>query len=159
MLGIAPFAAHISKIYPLQRMEEVVAAVSKTGEDIILFGAGEQELSILRTWVAKYPHTRISEGGLRADLETIRNLRLMLCMDSANMHLASLVGTRVISIWGATHPDMGFLGAGQQRKDCIIRNLDCQPCSAYGKKQCKYGDYRCLDIDPQTILDVLTRDL
>nr|AIA95806.1 CAZy families GT9 protein [uncultured Prevotella sp.] len=43
----------------------------------------------------------------------------MVSMDSANMHLASLTGTRVLSIWGNTHPYMGFLGYGQSMDDVI----------------------------------------
>jgi ADP-heptose:LPS heptosyltransferase len=50
---------------------------------------------------------------MREELEIMRGLRIMLTMDSGNMHLASLVGTRVISIWGAPHPYAGFLGYGQ----------------------------------------------
>ena len=32
----------------------------------------------------------------------------MISMDSANMHLSALVGTKVISIWGPTHYYFGF---------------------------------------------------
>ena len=85
------------------------------------------------------------------ELAIIRGLRLMVSMDSGNMHLASLVGTRVLSIWGATHPYAGFLGYGQSENDCIQRPLDCRPCSVYGNKACKYGDYRCMDIAPEEV--------
>ena len=43
------------------------------------------------------------------ELALISQLDVLLCMDSANMHFASLVGTRVISIWGATHPYAVFM--------------------------------------------------
>ena len=73
-------------------------------------------------------------------------------MDSANMHLASLAGTRVVSIWGGTHPYAGFLGYGQSMSDCIQRQLDCRPCSVYGAKKCKFGDFRCMDIEPEEVV-------
>ena len=38
------------------------------------------------------------------------NMDVMLVMDAANMHLASLVNIPVVSIWGATHPCAGFAG-------------------------------------------------
>ncbi len=85
----------------------------------------------------------------------MRGLRVMLTMDSGNMHLASLVGTRVVSIWGATHPFAGFLGFGQSEDDCIQRDLPCRPCSIYGNKACKFGDYRCMDIAPEEIVGKL----
>lgn len=153
--GIAPFAAHPGKIYPLDKMEQVLKALSSTGEPIYLFGAGDKEKTILEAWEKKYDkaHSLVGKYKMDEEIALMRHLRLMLTMDSANMHLASLAGTRVISIWGATHPYAGFLGWGQQPTDCIQRNdLNCRPCSIYGNKKCKYGDYRCLNIAPQTIL-------
>ena len=86
------------------------------------------------------------------EIAFMRTLRLMLTMDSANMHLASIVGTRVLSIWGATHPNAGFLGYGQNESDCIQRNIKCRPCSIYGIRKCKYNNYTCMDITPETIV-------
>lgn len=152
-IGIAPFAAHKGKVYPLDHMEQVVAMLSERGERIVLFG-GPKEAAILEAWAKQYPNVESVAGhySLREEMEIMRGLRIMLTMDSANMHLASLVGTRVVSIWGATHPKAGFLGYGQQESDCIQRDLPCRPCSIYGNKKCQFGDYRCLDINPDAII-------
>ena len=45
-IGIAPFAAHISKMYPLAQMEEVIAELSKE-YNVILFGGGDSEVEVL----------------------------------------------------------------------------------------------------------------
>lgn len=158
-IGIAPFAAHRGKVYPLEKMEELVESVSEKWkeEKIYLFGFGEEEKRICEAWEKKYTNviSLVGKHTMAQELEIMRNLRVMIAMDSGNMHLASLVGTRVISIWGATHPSMGFLAYGQSEKDCVTRHLPCAPCSAYGKKKCKYGDYRCLNIAPQDIANRL----
>lgn len=153
-IGIAPFAAHKGKIYPLDRMERVVQILSERGEHVVLFGGGKNEQEVLENWAKKYQGVESVAGqkSLGEELELMRGLRVMLTMDSANMHLASLVGTRVVSIWGATHPNAGFLGIGQSEQDCIQRDLPCRPCSIYGNKQCKYSDYRCMDISPEEIV-------
>lgn len=153
--GIAPFAAHKGKIYPLDKMEEVVRELAKSGEPIYLFGAGKKEKEILDTWDEKYEnvYSLVGKYSMDEEIAFMRTLRLMLTMDSANMHLASIAGTRVLSVWGATHPNAGFLGYGQHECDCIQRNdLPCRPCSIYGNKKCKFGDYRCLDISPEIII-------
>ena len=81
-------------------------------------------------------------------------MEVMLAMDSSNMHLASITATPVVSVWGATHPYAGFLGWGQKPDDCVQLNLPCRPCSIYGKKECIYGDYRCMTgIDPDKVFD------
>lgn len=158
-IGIAPFAAHKGKIYPLERMERVVKILSSQGEQIFLFGGGEKEQEILDGWSERYKNV-VSVAGkypLREELELMRGLRVMVSMDSANMHLASLVGTRVVSIWGATHPKAGFMGYGQEESDCIQRDIPCRPCSIYGNKKCRYGDYHCMDITPEEIADKIER--
>lgn len=155
-IGIAPFAAHLGKIYPLYLMETVVSELSKTGEAIYLFGGGEKEKQILQQWEERYPNVQSMAGkfNMEQELELMGRLRIMLTMDSGNMHMASLMGTRVVSIWGATHPLAGFLGYGQVADDCISTNLPCRPCSIYGKKACKFGDYRCMTrITPQQIVE------
>lgn len=153
-IGIAPFAAHQGKIYPPERMERVIELLSQSGQHIVLFGGGKKEKEILGAWAAKYPNVESVAGKLtmKEELELICSLRVMLTMDSGNMHLASLFGTRVVSIWGATHPYAGFLGFGQSENDCIQRDIPCRPCSIYGNKPCKFGDYRCMDIKPEEIV-------
>ena len=156
--GIAPFAAHQGKIYPLDKMEVVVRELAKSGEPIYLFGAGKKEKEILDAWDEKYDnvYSLVGKYSMDEEIAFMRTLRLMLTMDSANMHLASIAGTRVLSIWGATHPNAGFLGHGQNECDCIQRNdLSCRPCSIYGKRTCRWGDYRCLDIAPHEIVEKL----
>ena len=82
------------------------------------------------------------------------HLDVMVSMDSANMHLASLVGTRVVSVWGATHPLAGFMGWGQTVDDAVQLDLPCRPCSIYGNKPCLRGDYACLqNIPPEQVLE------
>lgn len=156
-IGIAPFAKHKGKIYPLEKMERVVEilAGSKTNK-IILIGGGGQEQQILEAWEKKYPNT-ISiarKYSIINELKIISNLDVMVCMDSANMHFASLVNTPVVSIWGATHPYAGFYGWKQNQSNAVQIELYCRPCSIYGNKPCFRKDYACLNrIEPETIVN------
>ena len=157
-IGIAPFAKHQGKIYPLDKMEAVIAALSKQSEPICLFGGGPLEEQQMRQWSTIYPNVRFTpDRRLSEEIHSIAKLRVMLTMDSANMHLASLAGTRVISIWGAAHPFAGFLGYGQSESDCIQANLPCRPCSVFGNRKCQFGNYPCMQaITPQEILQKLS---
>lgn len=147
-VGIAPFAQHQGKVYPEQLMREAIRLlVTKLPQvKIYLFG-GPDEKAILDTWTADFPENITNLAGkqtIEDDLYCMANLKLMVSMDSANMHLASLVGLRCLSIWGATHSHAGFLGYHQREEDCIELPLPCRPCSIYGNKPCKFGDFRCL---------------
>ncbi len=156
-IGIAPFAAHKGKILPLETMEKVVEMLSSKGMKIYLFGFGDKEKAILDAWQDKYPNVESlvgRSGGLANELNLIADLDCMLSMDSANMHLASLVGTRAVSVWGATHPAAGFLGFNQNPDDAVQVDLPCRPCSVYGNKECRLcTPYKCLTaITPPSIV-------
>ena len=144
-IGVAPFAQHAGKIWPLERMEALVRMLSERGHEVVLFGS-KDEAPELERWARHYKGVTSVAGRLpfAEELEIIRGLAVMVSMDSANMHFASAVGTPVVSVWGATHPDFGFYGFGQDRANALCADLPCQPCSAYGNKPCRYGDYRCL---------------
>jgi ADP-heptose:LPS heptosyltransferase len=78
----------------------------------------------------------------------------MLSMDSAGMHMASLMGLPVVSIWGPTHPYAGFLGYGQSLTDCIQIDHPNRPNSIYGNKPCLCGVYPCIDlISPESVVN------
>ena len=159
-VGIAPFAKHEAKVYPLEKMEQVIKALSeRESTTIFLFGGGTEEREQIETLCAKYNHVRPakSQQGLKGELALMGQLDVMLSMDSANMHLASLVGTRVVSVWGGTHLYAGFLGWKQNPHDCVQLELSCRPCSVYGNKPCLRGDYMCMNgISPEHILQKLS---
>lgn len=158
-IGIAPFAKYNEKTYPPKLMERVVELLSQRGDTTIyLFGGGVHEREILEKWADRYPNTISTVGrqGLEEELRIIARLRVMLAMDSANMHLASLVGTPVVSIWGATHPYAGFYGWGQLPDHAIQADLPCRPCSVFGNKPCHRKDLACMNtITPQKVVEQL----
>jgi len=89
---------------------------------------------------------------MEQELDFISNLDVMMSMDSAGMHLASLEGVPVVSVWGATHHYAGFLGYGQSEDNIVADSIECRPCSVYGNKPCFRKDYACLyNIAPATI--------
>lgn len=159
LIGIAPFAAHEGKIYPLSKMQQVLEKVMALHPEarIFLFGKGEQEDKQFTKWCEQYKqcvHVSNEVETLYQELILMSHLDVMVSMDSANMHLASLVAIPVVSIWGATHPYAGFMGWNQDPDNVIQVPLECRPCSIYGQKPCMRGDYACMNnIAPETIVE------
>lgn len=147
-VGIAPFAKHKGKIYPPEMMEQVVEQLSADPRvKIFLFGGGDDERRLLGQWASRYPRViSLAEKrhGFPVELALLSHLDVMLSMDSANMHLASLVNIPVVSVWGATHPYCGFKGWRQSEATTIQLPMTCRPCSVFGDKPCHRGDYQCL---------------
>ena len=161
-IGIAPFAAHREKMWPMEKTEKLIDRLLSTfNGTIYLFGGGENERNILDEMSSK-SHRIISTANesLEAQIETMASMEVLLSMDSANMHIASNLGISVVSIWGATHPFAGFLGYGQSQSDCIQQeDLDCRPCSVFGNKTCWRGDWACMDIEVEQVFANLERYL
>ncbi|MFC6266865.1 glycosyltransferase family 9 protein [Frigoriflavimonas asaccharolytica] len=161
-IGIAPFAQHFGKMLPLEKSFELAQKLSEN-HALYFFGGGESEVEILKDWEELIPNSQSVAGklSLKAELELISELKLMISMDSANMHLASLMGTRCVSIWGSTHPFAGFLGYGQKLEDVVqVKDLTCRPCSVFGDKECYRGDWACLhEIRIQEILEKVEKAL
>ena len=154
-VGIAPFARYTGKTYPPQKMFAAVKRIAAQGNCLLLlFGGKGHEQTELERWQELLPDTRVVAGklSLSEELDVISHLKVMVSMDSANMHLASLVGTRAVSVWGATHPFAGFLGYGQTPCDAVEVEMDCRPCSTFGSKPCFKNTYECMHaIAPETL--------
>ncbi len=156
-LGIAPFAQHFGKMYPMKSMTKVIENLSKYNNlKIFIFGGGPAEKSVAEKLENEYPNvvSAIGKVSLNEECDLTANLDLLVSMDSSAMHMASLEGVRVMSIWGATHPSAGFLGFGQSLDDAVQLPLECRPCSIYGKAPCRRNDYACMnDITPELVTE------
>lgn len=154
-IGLAPFAQHEGKIWPWEHTSALALMLAEHGREVFLFGS-QDEAPKLESLAAQHPNITSLAGKhtFKEELDIIRSLNVMVSMDSANMHFASALGVRVVSIWGATHPDFGFYGFGQHRSDALCADLPCQPCSSFGQKPCRYSDHRCLlAITPNQVYD------
>ncbi len=156
-IGFAPFSAHAGKTYPADMREELVRLLAERYDRVFIHsGGGDSELGFAKGMEQKYPNVTavFPLCKLEQELALISHLDCMVSMDSMAMHAASLVATPVVSIWGATHPEFGFSGFGCRTELMLQVEMKCRPCSVYGKKPCKYGDYRCLRaITPQIVAD------
>lgn len=167
-VGVSPFAQHAGKMYPKERMTQVIASLLRSGVRLFVFGGGKSEKEAAEAMVAEAVasdasmssrcHVMIGKVPLVDEIALMSNLDVMLSMDSSAMHVCSIFGVRVVSVWGATHPYAGFLGYGQCQDDVVQRDdLDCRPCSIYGNKPCKYADWRCFAIEPQRVADAVLK--
>lgn len=156
-VAIAPFSQHRSKEYPLDKMQKVIELLLNQDPKlhIVLFGGGNKERTLLNKITEAYPRTVSIAGikhGFNDEFAVLRQCDVMVSMDSANMHLASLTRTPVVSVWGGTHRYSGFFGWKQDPNNIVQLDYPCRPCSVFGQEQCRFGDYHCMtDITPEMI--------
>jgi ADP-heptose:LPS heptosyltransferase len=140
LIGIAPFAQYQSKIYPLDLMQKVIDELAlDQNNKILLFGGGHKEIEILES-LSSGKENVINMAGkikLQQELALISNLDIVLSMDSGNAHLGAMLGIEVITLWGATHPYVGFAPFNQPMENCLTADRNVYPklpTSVYGNK-------------------------
>jgi ADP-heptose:LPS heptosyltransferase len=140
-IGIAPFAQYESKVYPLDLMQKVIDNLAENGNyKLFLFGGGKEETEKLNTLAKQRENIVVVAGKLKfnQELQLISNLDVMLSMDSGNAHIAAMLGVKVITLWGATHPFAGFAPFNQPLENCLTSDREkypLLPTSVYGNKK------------------------
>lgn len=149
VIGIAPFAKHKLKIWPISKIRNLIDELEKRSNiHVLLFGGGDYENEQLKLLAGRYSHCDVVSLDLASEIALMKKLKCMVSMDSANMHIAALSGIPVVSIWGATHPGMGFSPWKQPDEQSVqisVDELPCRPCTIYGKGVCRRGDFACME--------------
>ncbi len=140
LIGIAPFAAYKSKMYPLELMQEVIRQLDAMQKyRIFLFGGGKDEIAGLNKLADRFNSVSSVAGTLlfEEELTLISNLDVMLSMDSGNGHLSALFEIPTITLWGVTHPYAGFAPFAQPEENQLLADREKHPLiptSIYGNK-------------------------
>ncbi|GMN07839.1 glycosyltransferase family 9 protein [Croceitalea sp. MTPC5] len=162
LIGIAPFAAYKSKMYPLVLMNGVLEKLTTNPHvKVLLFGGGQQEVNQLEAVQNRFSNNVINVAGklsFEEELAVISNLRLMIAMDSGNGHLAANYGVDVVTLWGVTHPYAGFAPFGQPLENSICADREKYPLiptSVYGNKHPPGYEKVMETISPETVYQMI----
>ena len=165
LIGIAPFAQYDSKIYPLDLMQQVIDKLASTKtHKILLFGGGKKEIELLDSISKDKENVLVVAGQLKfkQELQLISNLDVMLSMDSGNAHLAAILGVKVITLWGATHPFAGFSPFNQPLENALTADSSLYPklpTSVYGNKKVAGYEDAMRTILPINVVEKITLSL
>jgi ADP-heptose:LPS heptosyltransferase len=164
-IGIAPFAQYESKVYPKDLMQKVIDKLASDDNiKIFLFGGGTKEIEILNQFASTKKNVIVVAGklNLEQELQLISNLDVMLSMDSGNAHIAAMLGIKVISLWGATHPFAGFSPFNQPIENCLVSDREkypLLPTSVYGNKTLEGYEDVMRSISVESVLEKINTTL
>jgi len=134
---VAPGAAHPNKQWPLERFAETARTLhANTGAKIIwAVTSVDAGKSGLDKDISADSFAELIDCPVEELAATIASAELTIANDSGIAHLSSAVGTPVISIFGPTHPVLGFAPRGLYDRVIEVDEA-CRPCSLHGKKPC-----------------------
>ena len=158
LIGIAPFAQYDSKVYPIDLMTEVISKLAENQSNkILLFGGGKKEIEILNSLSKPFENVINMAGKIKfqQELQLISHLDVMLSMDSGNAHIAAMLGVKVVTLWGATHPYAGFLPFNQSLENALTADRNQYPklpTSVYGNKIVEGYEDAMRSISPKDVI-------
>lgn len=164
-IGVAPFAKHALKRWPVDYMVTLLGMIGAKYKTCFWLFGGSDEKEKLEDLSRRIDNSRVipADFSLGEEIAVMSRLSLMIAMDSSNMHMAALTGTRTVSVWGGTDRINGFGAWGQPDSNFVaipFEELPCRPCTVYGKGKCRRGDLACMMwLTPEKVFDRIDRVL
>ena len=123
----------------------------------MLFGGGKKEIEVLDSLSKPFENVINMAGKIKfqQELQLISNLDVMLSMDSGNAHIAAMLGVKVVTLWGATHPYAGFLPFNQSLDNALTSDRNQYPklpTSVYGNKIVEGYEDAMRSISPKDVI-------
>ena len=147
-IAIAPGSVWFTKTFPDIKFAKVLSILGDFNYKVVMIGGSEDAGLCAKIKVLGKNLKAYNAAGKLSYLqsaELIRRSKVLLTNDSAPMHLANAVGTKVAAIFGATIPEFGFYPTG---KDDIVfqtNGLKCRPCSIHGGNHCPIKTFICMN--------------
>lgn len=145
LVVVAPGARWETKLWPASRFAETIDALSAANSSIRCVLAGASSEHSLCSQIAKACQSNPINLAGRTHLKQLAALieaaDVVLCHDSAAMHIAVALDRPLVCLTGPTNP---YRTGPYGRMDDVIRvDLDCSPCYYRKLSQCPH-QHRCM---------------
>jgi lipopolysaccharide heptosyltransferase II len=157
IVALAPGAAHATKRWPLEHWRALLARNLESGAAVVIVGGpGDADLAAALT---QQGGSRVVSAagtfGLQGTGALLQRARVLVSGDTGVMHMATAVGTPVVSLFGPTVEAFGFFPYTRQAS-VLELPLPCRPCTAQGSARCPLGHHRCMiEIQPSVVYETL----
>jgi heptosyltransferase II len=146
LIGIAPGTIWNTKRWLPERFAELSRRLAASGWNVHLLGGAEDRALCEKIATSAGEGVRVAAGefALLQSAEFIRRCAVVICNDSAPMHLAVAMKTPAVAIFGATVPEFGFAPYGSSDIIAEVHGLSCRPCSIHGGDECPVATFDCM---------------
>jgi heptosyltransferase II len=147
IISIAPGSVWFTKRFPKDKFVNLLNMMRTTKAKIVLIG-GKDDVALCEYIISKTTHNEVysfaGKLSILQSAELIKKCALLITNDSAPLHLANAMSTKVIAIFGSTTKDFGFYPIGENDKIFEISGLKCRPCSNHGRQECPIHTFGCM---------------
>ena len=145
VVGVSPGSAWLTKSWTVEGYVETINTLCNYGYGVVILG-GPGDVKVCNEIATNCPPTVLNMAGKSTVAElcaVISKLDVLLCNDSAPLHIAAACGTPLVALFCATIPEFGFGPLGVDSKVLGVDGLDCRPCGRHGGNKCPTGTHAC----------------
>ena len=156
IICIAPGSVWETKRWPAGNFRELIRMLHSKGRGVILIGSKEDK-GLCDSLVMDGVLNLSGELSILESCAVISMSRVLICNDSAPLHMASAMKIPAVAIFGATTPDLGFgpLSPGS----VVLENnsINCRPCGRHGGNKCSEKHFQCMHgIKPEIVFKAVS---
>ncbi|MDQ3020812.1 MAG: glycosyltransferase family 9 protein [Bacteroidota bacterium] len=142
---ISPSSKHFTKTYPA---DEFIKYINSNKEKkFVLIGDRSRNDEEICKYIELKCDSVLNLCG-KLSLSKLANViyysRFVICNDSAVLHFAEALGKKVTAIFGSTIKEFGFFPQLTQSEVLEVNNLQCRPCTHFGRESCPEGHFKCM---------------
>jgi heptosyltransferase-2 len=154
VLCVAPGSVWPTKRWLPEGYARVLAAASTWGLVPVLVGTSEERELCRRIACLAPAPVLAGKTSIPELVALLARARLVVGNDSGAAHVASAVGTPVVSVVGSTAPSMGYAAFGPHTRVVEHPDLECRPCGRHGARACPQGHFRCMaEVPAERVLE------
>ncbi len=149
VIGLHPGSTWATKQWPVEYFSILAKKLRNQGFTVLIFGAKADESIALQVTdsAGREGDDLINMAGKLSLPELgawIKHLHCFVCNDSGPMHLAWILKTPVVAMFGPTVRELGFFPRGENAFVLERKGLSCRPCSLHGPKVCPLKHHKCM---------------
>ena len=148
---------HMVKTWKPEIWAELVKKILATGKKVYLIGGPDdkdciEKISAIVGDASNFENLYGTTKNIMDLARLTKRAEVLICSDSAPMHIGVGVGTKTLALFGPT--DEKKLIPDNEKFIAIKNNCDCRPC-LWDKRQTTCEELKCLNIDLDDVIKLI----
>ena len=140
--------------------EKIIELIESIDNQVVLLGGKEDihRSEQMMLSVKGNPVNLVGKTDIELSAIIISNAQVVITGDTGMMHISTALNRPTISIFGSTHPVLGYTPFKIEENNNLqlIENSDlhCRPCTKQGRHKCPRGHFKCMkEIKTESIIE------
>lgn len=157
---LGPGSAWATKMWNKRHYRSVAAELAGRGLKVVTVGSASEAQICEEVCSGLDAINLAGKASIGDTIAIVRAAQLVLCNDSALLHMASAFKRPTVVVFCSTSPSFGF---GPWQSPALVvehQNLSCKPCGRHGHRRCPLRTNACMEqVLPSEVLAAIDKVL